>query len=127
VLVTVDVAAIEGGQTVQRPVTFQGLRETRWATASPPQVDVILSGPLPRLNALTIRDVKVIADLFGLDPGIHKVKPTVVVPEGLRVESILPDTIEVEIGAGFPPTPAATITATTTLSSTGAATDTVKK
>ncbi len=127
VLVTVDVAAIEGGQTVQRPVTFQGLRETRWAVASPPQVDVILSGPLPRLNALTIQDVKVIADLFGLDPGIHKVKPTVVVPEGLRVESILPDTIEVEIGAGFPPTPAPTITATTTLSSTGALTDTVTK
>jgi YbbR domain-containing protein len=127
VLVTVDVAAIEGGQTVQRPVTFQGLRETRWAVASPPQVDVILSGPLPRLNALTIQDVKVIADLFGLDPGTHKVKPTVVVPEGLRVESILPDTIEVEIGAGFPPTPAATITATTTLSSTGALTDTVTK
>jgi YbbR domain-containing protein len=127
VLVTVDVAAIEGGQTVQRPVTFQGLRETRWAVASPPQVDVILSGPLPRLNALTIRDVKVIADLFGLDPGVHKVKLTVVVPEGLRVENILPDTIEVEIGAGFPPTPAATITATTTLSSTGALTDTVTK
>ncbi len=124
VLVTVDVAAIEGGQTIQRPVTFQGLRETRWAVASPPQVDVILSGPLPRLNALTIQDVKVIADLFGLDPGIHKVKPTVVVPEGLRVESILPDTLEVEIGAGLPP---ATITATTTLSSTGATTDTVKK
>ena len=127
VLVTVDVAAIEGGQTVQRPVTFQGLRETRWAVASPPQVDVILSGPLPRLNALTLRDVKVIADLFGLDPGTHKVKLAVVVPEGLRVESILPDTIEVEIGAGFPPTPTAPITATTTLSSTGTATDTVKK
>ncbi len=125
VLVTVDVAAIEGGQTIQRPVTFQGLRETRWAVASPPQVDVILSGPLPRLNALTVQDVKVIADLFGLDPGTHKVKPTVVVPEGLRVESILPDTIEVEIGAGFPPTPAATITPTTTLSNTGAVTDTV--
>ena len=33
VLVTVDVAAIEGGKTVQRPVTFQGLRETRSVTA----------------------------------------------------------------------------------------------
>ena len=125
VLVTVDVAAIEGGQTVERPVTFQGLRETRWAVASPPRVDVILSGPLPRLQALTIRDVKVIADLFGLDPGIHKVKPTVVVPEGLRVESILPDTIEVEIGAGPPPTPTVPITATVTLTGTGAMTDTV--
>lgn len=136
VLVTVDVAAIEGGQTVQRMVTFQGLRETRWAVASPPQVDVILSGPLPRLQSLTIRDVKVIADLFGLDPGIHKVKPTVVVPEGLRVESVLPDTIEVEIGIGrlftptptpIPPptsTPTPPITPTATITATEPLTDT---
>jgi YbbR domain-containing protein len=126
VMVTVDVSAIEGGQTVQRPVTFQGLRETRWATASPPQVDVILSGPLPRLQALTVQDVKVIADLIDLDPGVHKVRPSVVVPEGLRVESVLPETIEVEIGIGQPlmstPAPTATITATVPIS---AATDTV--
>ena len=122
VLVTVDVAAIEGGQTVQRPVTFQGLRETRWAVARPPQVDVIISGPLPRLQALTLRDVRVIADLFGLDPGIHKVQPTVVVPEGLRVESILPETIEVEIGIG--PSPAPTPTATATITPTATLTGT---
>jgi YbbR domain-containing protein len=119
VVVTVDVAAIEGGKTVQRPVTFQGLRETRSAIASPPQVDVILSGPLPRLQSLTAREVTVIADLFGLDPGIHKVQPSVVVPEGLRVESVLPDTIEVEIRVGQPVTPtperATTITPTVTI------------
>lgn len=126
VLVSVEVTAIEGGQTVQRPVTFQGLRETLWAVASPAQVDVILSGPLPRLQSLTLQDVKVIADLFGLDPGVHKVKPSVVVPEGLRVESVLPDTVEVELGVGQPvtptstpaPTPGASITATLSLSST---------
>jgi YbbR domain-containing protein len=120
VLVTVDVSAIEGGQTVQRPVTFQGLRETRWAVASPAQVDVIVSGPLPRLQSLTVQDVKVIADLFGLEPGVHKVKPTVVVPEGLRVENVLPETVEVEVGIGRPltPTPAPLPTGTTTITST---------
>jgi YbbR domain-containing protein len=124
VLVTVDVAAIEGGQTVQRPVTLQGLREGWWAIASPSQVDVILSGPLPKLQSLTLRDVKVIADLFGLDPGTHKVKPTVVVPEGLRVESVLPDTIEVEVGVGRSVTPAPTSapTPTTVITSTGTVT-----
>ncbi len=120
VLVTVDVSAIEGGQTVQRPVTFQGLRETRWAVARPAQVDVILSGPLPRLQSLTVQDVKVIADLFGLEPGVHKVKPTVVVPEGLRVENVLPETVEVEVGIGRPltPTPAPSPTVTATITST---------
>lgn len=133
VQVTVDVAAIEGGQTVQRPVTFQGLRETRWAVASPERVDVILSGPLPRLQSLTVQDVIVIADLFDLDPGIHKVNPSVVVPEGLRVESILPDTIEVEIGIGqaLTPTrravatPTAIITPTATITAATSITDTV--
>jgi YbbR domain-containing protein len=125
VLVTVDIAAIEGGQTIQRPVTLQGLRETRWAIARPPQVDVILSGPLPRLQALTVRDVTVIADLFGLDPGIHKIKPTVVVPEGLRVESILPDTIEVEIGVGPTPTPIPALTPTAIITPSNALTDTL--
>lgn len=128
VLVSVDVSAIEGGQTVQRLVTFQGLRETRWAVARPSQIDVILSGPLPRLQSLTLQDVKVIVDLFGLEPGVHKVKPTVVVPEGLRVESVLPDTVEVEIGIGRPITPIPTptlilpqpsiITATATITAT---------
>jgi len=108
VLVSVEVSAIEGGKTVQRPVTFQGLNESRSATASPSQVDVILSGPLPRLQSLTTRDMKVIADLFGLDPGIHKVELTVVVPEGLRVESVLPNTVEVDIRVGQPQTPTPT-------------------
>jgi YbbR domain-containing protein len=125
VLVTIDIAAIEGGQTVQRPVTLQGLRETRWAIARPSQVDVILSGPLPRLQALTVRDVTVIADLFGLDPGTHKIKPTVVVPEGLRVESILPDTIEVEIGVGPTPTPIPTLTPTAIITPSNILTDTL--
>jgi hypothetical protein len=81
-------------------------------------VDVILSGPLPRLQSLTIQDVKVIVDLFGLEPGVHKVKPTVVVPEGLRVENVLPDTVEVEISIARPPTPTPTATATVTPTST---------
>jgi YbbR domain-containing protein len=120
VLVTVEVSTIEGGKTVQRPVTFQGLRETRSAVASPSAVDVILSGPVPRLQSLTAREVTVIADLFGLDPGTHKVELTVVVPEGLRVESVLPDTVEVEITVGPPLTPTLTLTANgTPIPSTG--------
>jgi YbbR domain-containing protein len=97
VQVSIAIAAVEGGQTVERSVTLQGLSENLQAVARPEQVDVILSGPLPRLQALTLEDVKVIVDLFDLGTGVHKVKPNVVVPETLRVESVLPDTVEVEI------------------------------
>lgn len=115
VQVSIEIAAVEGGQTVQRPVTFQGLSESMWAVARPAQVDVILSGPVPRLQALTLQDVAVIVDLFGLEPGTHKLKPTVVVPEALKVQSILPDTVEVEVGYNPPPTPTYTPTVTGTL------------
>jgi len=97
VQVTIQISAVEGGQTVQRAVQFQGLAENLTAVARPAQVDVILSGPLPRLQSLTLQDVQVIANLYGLGVGTHQVKPTIVVPESLQVESILPETIEVQI------------------------------
>ena len=118
--VQIQIAAVEGGQTVRRSITLQGLDQNKFAVARPQRVDVILSGPLPRLQALTLQDVKVIVDLFGLGVGVHKVKPTVVVPETLRVESVLPDIIEVQITMALP-----TPTATATLVSTAAATQTI--
>lgn len=95
--VTIQISAVEGGQTVQRAIQFQGLAENLSAVARPARVDVILSGPLPRLQSLTLQDVQVIANLFGLGVGTHQIKPTIVVPESLHVESIMPETIEVQI------------------------------
>ncbi len=66
VRVTVEVAAIESGQTVQRPITQQGIDPNYIWTASPERADVILSGPIPRLQTLKFDEVKVIVDLFGL-------------------------------------------------------------
>ena len=97
VLVTIDVAAITGGQTVQRQVTTRGLDKTLKATLSPESVDVILGGPLPVLQALKVDDVQVIIDLVNKGPGKYKVTPTLVKPNSLTVESIVPDTIEVVI------------------------------
>jgi len=103
VQVTVEVSAIMGGQTVRRRIEMQGLMPGLAAYPSPPQVDVILSGPLPKLQSLRSEQVQVILDLFGLTTGVHKVRPTVIVPEGLKVESLVPDTIEVTIEE-VPPT-----------------------
>ena len=75
VRVTVEVAAIESGQTVQRPITQQGIDPDYIWIASPERADVILSGPIPRLQTLKSDEVKVIVDLFGLEPGTHKVRP----------------------------------------------------
>ncbi|TMC50085.1 MAG: hypothetical protein E6J26_10025, partial [Chloroflexi bacterium] len=95
--VTIDVSAITGGQTVQRQVTVRGVDTALHLGVSPETVDIILAGPLPVLQALKVEDVQVIIDLAGRTPGKYKVTPTVVKPESLKVESVVPDTIEVVI------------------------------
>ncbi|MBI1882542.1 MAG: hypothetical protein HYR94_30580 [Chloroflexi bacterium] len=117
VQVTVQIAAIESGQTVQRAITQQGIDPDYVWTAAPERADVILSGPIPRLQTLESDDVKVVVDLFGLQPGTHKVKPTVFLPDDLRLEAILPDTVEIIINLN-PRLATATSLATTTITST---------
>ena len=106
VLVTISVTAIESSLTLQRELVVQGLQPNLSATPSPDVVDVIISGPVPKLDALKPEDVQVVLDLYELQRGTYKITPDVFVPEGLKVESILPDTIEVEIdfGPSFVPT-----------------------
>lgn len=107
-LVTVSVTAIESSLTVQRELVIQGLQPDLNATPSPEVVDVILSGPVPKLDALKPGDVQVILNLYDLQWGTYKITPEVVVPEGLKVESVLPDTIEVEINIGASSAPTKT-------------------
>jgi YbbR domain-containing protein len=96
--VLIEVTPIENSITLQRPVNQQGIDPDYWWRASPDRVDVFLSGPLPRLQTLLAGDVKVIVDLFGLEPGTYKLQPTVFQPDGVRLDATLPDTIEVTIG-----------------------------
>ncbi|MBC7250317.1 MAG: hypothetical protein H5T62_08525 [Anaerolineae bacterium] len=118
VTVKVNVTAIQGGLTVQRELVIQGLEDGYQARPSPDTVDVILSGPLPKLEALRQGDVVVILNLFGLEEGTHQVTPKVLAPEDIVVESVLPATIEVLIARGalptFTPTPVVTPTPTAT-------------
>jgi YbbR domain-containing protein len=105
VTVTVNVTAIESELTLQSELIIQGLSPGLKATPSPRVVAVTLSGPLPKLDILKPENVQVTLDLFDLPPGTHKVVPTAIAPEGIKVESILPDTIEVEISMAPTPIP----------------------
>ena len=98
VQVRVQVEAIQGGLTVQRPLTVQGLVPGMDTRLSPETIDVILTGPLPKLQSLKPDDVRVVLDLVNLGVGTHQVKPQAVVPEGVVAESMLPATIQVTIG-----------------------------
>jgi len=90
------------GQTVN----VIGLPSELIVKVSPQTVDVILSGPLPVLDALTPQDVRVIADVSGLNAGTHQLEPTVeILAANIKVESILPSTVEVILDAPAAPTP----------------------
>ncbi|HZY44044.1 MAG TPA: CdaR family protein [Anaerolineae bacterium] len=116
VQVTVKVNPIESSVTVQRPASIQGMLPGFTVTLSPESVDVILSGPIARLEALHSEDVQVILNLFNLSLGTHQVTPAVIAPNGITVASILPATIQVSISEII--TPTETITPTRTLTPT---------
>ena len=114
VLVEVNVAAIEYSSTVQRQLEFRGLPPGMGATASPDSVDILILGPLPLLDNLSLDDVRVVVDLQGLGPGSYQLTPQVIfLSDKLRAENVLPAQIEVTIGE-ITPTPTRTITPTPT-------------
>ncbi len=109
--VQVSVTPIIGGQTVLRRVTLQGLRVGLNAVISPDAVDVILSGPVTTLQNLTPSDIQVALDVAGLSSGTHAIKPRVpTLPNVLRVQSIVPETIQVVITDPATPTITPTLT-----------------
>jgi len=98
VLVQVSIAAIEGSLTLTVPVEVIGLAPDLVAVISPETVDIIVAGPLNILESLTAEDFQVVVDLSGQPPGVYQRAPEVVrFPEEVRVQTILPETIEVEI------------------------------
>ncbi len=110
VTVQVSVTPLLGGLTVPRQVIAQGLRRGLVASISPSQVDVILAGPLPTLNNLSPDDVQVIIDASSMGAGTYQLKPRVpVIPDSVRVQSIVPDSVQVTVidtTAPLTPTPA---------------------
>jgi YbbR domain-containing protein len=123
--VTVDVSVIpiNGAQTVQRRPVIQGLGPGLTYTLSLETVNVFLAGPLPRLEALKIDAAPVILDLSELGPGVHVVEPRVPAPEGITVQGLSPQNIEVAIELA--PTPIATVQPKSTPESITAPTPTV--
>ena len=108
VFVTVSVAPLESSLTVTRHPVVQGAGDDMRITVSLEEVEVIVSGPLPRLELLGPEEVRVLLDLTGLLPGSHLVQPTVVVPEGIVEQGVIPEAIEVLIESLITPTATST-------------------
>ncbi|HJW91290.1 MAG TPA: CdaR family protein [Anaerolineales bacterium] len=113
VLVQVSIAAIEGSITLTLPITPVDLLPTFVAVISPQTVDVILSGPVPILNRLRSKDIRVVVDLKDLELGTYQLELRVdLLPERVRLETFLPATVEVTLTIAPTVTPSGTITPT---------------
>lgn len=131
VQVTIGIAALTGGRTMQLGLTIQGVKQDLTWTASPETVEVILSGSLPILQKLQEDDITLIIDLFGLPVGTHRIQPDIIYPDGIEITSIIPDTIEItlkpSLGTTATPVPAratpAVVVPTLTLTATQTITD----
>jgi YbbR domain-containing protein len=100
VTVHVAVEPVLGGITILRPVavSLSNVGCDLPTSISPDTVEVILSGPLPTLQALTGDDVQIVVDVSGCTAGSFQATPRVInVPSSLKVESVVPNTVEVTI------------------------------
>jgi YbbR domain-containing protein len=89
-------------------INVNGLAEGLSAQVFPQTVDVIISGPVPVLDALTSKDITVYVDCTGLGIGDYQLEPKVDPSvDNVLVESILPSTVEVVIAPPATATPTA--------------------
>jgi YbbR domain-containing protein len=116
VLVQVGVAAIESSLTLSLPIEIVGLAPDLQAGISPETVDVIVAGPLNILDKLSPDSFRVVLDLTGLPPGVYQRSPVVEqAPEQIKVQTTLPEIVEVKIELAPTPTLSPTGLITTTL------------
>jgi YbbR domain-containing protein len=107
VLVQVGIATIEGSITISfNKVEVTGLSEGLTGKVSPETVDVIVSGPLPILDTLRSENIRLTVDMKDAKVGTYQRTPKVELRVGdVRVDSILPGTVEVTVALTPSPTP----------------------
>lgn len=99
VMVIASIDPIESSLTISKiPIIPTGLGVGLTAKISPEFVDVLLSGPLPILDVLKSQDFQITINLDGKGPGTYQLTPIVKIDTSeIRVESVIPGTIEVVI------------------------------
>jgi YbbR domain-containing protein len=107
VLVRLSVAAVQSSLPLANvPVEVIGLSPLLSAKLSPQSVTIILSGPLPLLDAINYDDIRVVIDMTDYEVGTYQLEPVVeLVPGEITVESIQPEVINIEVIIAPTPTP----------------------
>jgi len=109
VQVQVSISPIQTSVTLPNlPIDVVGEAEGLHADVFPKVVDVIISGPVPVLEAISAQDITVSVNVAGREIGVYQLSPEVeILLENVSVQSILPSTVEVVIALPGTPTPTA--------------------
>jgi len=104
--VQVSVDSIEGSLTLSgMKVEVIGVNKDLIASISPATVDVILSGPMPMLDALRTSNIRVLVDLTNTIEGTYQRVPSVEINNpDVDVKSILPESVEITLKSTSPTT-----------------------
>lgn len=103
VRIHIRVQPLIGTRTIKRKPVLVGMSSIFSSTVSPDTADILLSGPLPKLNTLTEGDVVMELDVTGLTTGVHQLTPRIHVPEGITAQSVQPATLQVELSPSKTP------------------------
>jgi YbbR domain-containing protein len=96
---TVTVAVVPTTGTVRLTVAPEvaNLAEGLTATVDTPALAVVVQGPVPALDALSVGDVRVYIDMLDRTAGTFDEVPRIEIPEGLTVLSVTPQTVSVTL------------------------------
>lgn len=103
VLVRVGIVPVEESAWVDVTPKVRGLDDRWQVELSPHVIEILVAGPLPKLEALRPAQVQAMLDLTGLDVGTYRLTPSVTLPEGLREQTLVPETVEVRVVARSSP------------------------
>lgn len=107
VSVRVSIAPLEDSRTIKAQLIVRNAGKGYEVTKALDVVDVIISGPLTLVDGVSRDDIFAMLNLSGLLPGTHTIVPEIALPEGVRAEGVLPETVEVVIVDKSTPTPSA--------------------
>jgi YbbR domain-containing protein len=90
VTVRLKVIAAPGETTFSVAPQVTGLGDGLKSTLQTPSISVRVGGDQPTLRGLTASSIKASVSADGLTEGVHVLKPTVTVPEGLQIVNVDP-------------------------------------
>ena len=98
-VIEVQVSVAEGSRTVTVGIVCSGAPDGGRCEPQVDRISVTIAGPVPALNDITAAELTPSVSVAGLQPGRHRVEPTLSLPEGITLVAISPTDIEVLVVA----------------------------